>query len=184
MCKLLGCPGLNAPFIIPDEPKLSCINVILYLRASLVAQTVKNLPAMQETWVWSLGWEDHLGEEMATYSGILAWRIPWTEEPGGLQSTGSQRMWHNWATNTHTHTHTHTSFTWRFFFFCFFHLFLCTEFLCALYNNTTLILKKTFFKEKTRITQFIQIINWFHFLCSFLVLIYMYVHYYIVEIII
>ena len=108
MCKLLGCPGLNAPFIIPDEPKLSCINVILYLRASLVAQTVKNLTAMQETWVWSLGWEDHLGEEMATYSGILAWRIPWTEEPGGLQSTGSQRVWHNWATNTHTHTHTHT----------------------------------------------------------------------------
>ena len=49
---------------------------------------VKNLPAMQETWVRSLGWEDPLEEDMATHSCILAWRIPWTEEPGGLQSTG------------------------------------------------------------------------------------------------
>ena len=56
-----------------------------------VAQTVKNLPAMQETWVQSLGWEDLLEKGMATHSSILAWRIPWTEEPGGLQSTGSQR---------------------------------------------------------------------------------------------
>ena len=54
-------------------------------RASLVAQTVNNLPAMQETWVQSLGWEDPLEKEMATHSSILAWRIPWTEEPGGLQ---------------------------------------------------------------------------------------------------
>ena len=52
----------------------------------MVAQTVKNLPAMQETWVQSLGWEDALEKEMATHSRILAWRIPWTEEPGGLQS--------------------------------------------------------------------------------------------------
>ena len=59
-------------------------------KASLVAQTVKNLPAMQETWVWSLGQEDPLEEEMATCSSILAWRIPWTEEPGGLQSMGLQ----------------------------------------------------------------------------------------------
>ena len=52
--------------------------------ASLVAQLVKNLPAMQETWVQFLGWEDPLEKEMATHSTILAWRIPWTEEPGGL----------------------------------------------------------------------------------------------------
>ena len=52
--------------------------------ASLVAQTVKNLSAMQETWVQSLGQEDPLEEEMATHSSILAWRIPWTEEPSGL----------------------------------------------------------------------------------------------------
>ena len=58
--------------------------------ASLVAQLVKNLPAMQETWVQFLGWEDPLEKEMATHSSILAWRIPWTEEPGRLQSMGSQ----------------------------------------------------------------------------------------------
>ena len=71
-------------------------------RAYLVTQMVKNLPAMQETWVWSLGWEDLLEEEMATHSSILAWRIPWTEEPGGLQSTGLQRVGHDWTTNTFT----------------------------------------------------------------------------------
>ena len=60
--------------------------------ASLVAQMVKNLPAMQETWVQSLGWEDHPKKEMATLSSILAWKTLWTEEPGGLQSMGSQRV--------------------------------------------------------------------------------------------
>ena len=55
-----------------------------YSWASLVVQTVKNLPAMQETWIWSLGWEDPLKEGMATHSSILAWRIPWTEKPGWL----------------------------------------------------------------------------------------------------
>ena len=63
--------------------------------SSLVAQMVKNLPAMQETWVQSLGWEDLLKEGMATHSSILAWRIPWTEEPGGLQSVELQRVRHN-----------------------------------------------------------------------------------------
>ena len=56
-----------------------------------MAQTVKNLPAMWETWVQSLGWEDPLKKEMATHSSILAWRSPWTEEPGGPQSMGSQK---------------------------------------------------------------------------------------------
>ena len=60
------------------------------LFASLVAQTVKNLLAIQAAWVQSLGWEDPLEKEMATHSSILAWRNPWTEEPGGLQSVGSQ----------------------------------------------------------------------------------------------
>ena len=64
-------------------------------RASLVAQSVKNLPAEPETWVRSLGWEDPLEKEMATHSNILAWKISWTEEPGGLQSMGSQRVGHN-----------------------------------------------------------------------------------------
>ena len=56
---------------------------------------VKNLPAMRETWVRSLGGEDPLEKGMATYSNILAWRIPWTGEPGGLQSLGSQRVGHD-----------------------------------------------------------------------------------------
>ena len=57
-----------------------------------MAQSVKNLPAMRETWVQFLGREDLLEEGMATHSSVLAWRIPWTEEPGGLQSVGSQRV--------------------------------------------------------------------------------------------
>jgi len=60
--------------------------------ASLVAQMVKNLPAMWETWVRSLGREDPLERGMATHSSILAWRIPWTEEPGGLQSMGLKEL--------------------------------------------------------------------------------------------
>ena len=63
--------------------------------SSLVAQRLKHLLAMQETWVQSLGQEDPPEKEMATHSSILAWRIPWTEEPGGLQSTGSQRVEHD-----------------------------------------------------------------------------------------
>ena len=63
--------------------------------ASLVAQMVKNPPAMQEKWVQSLGQEDPLEKEMKTHSNILAWRIPWTEEPGGLQSMGFQRVGHD-----------------------------------------------------------------------------------------
>ena len=63
--------------------------------ASLVAQTVKHLPAMRETWVRSLGWEDLLEKEMAIHSSILVWIIPRTEEPGSLQSMGSQRVRHD-----------------------------------------------------------------------------------------
>ena len=57
-------------------------------RASLVAQMVKNSPAIRETWILSLGWQDPLEKGMAPHSSILAWRIPWTQEPGGLQSIG------------------------------------------------------------------------------------------------
>ena len=63
-----------------------------WFRASLVAQLVKNLPALQETRVRSLGWEDSLEKEMATHSSILAWEIPWTEEPGGLQAIELQEL--------------------------------------------------------------------------------------------
>ena len=69
---------------------LISFTVLIIIGASLIAQSVKKLPAMQETWVRSLGQEDPLEEEMAIHSIILAWRIPWTEEPGRLQSMGSQ----------------------------------------------------------------------------------------------
>ena len=73
----------------------------------MVTQLVKNPPAMRETWVRYLGREDALGREnpleMATHSSILAWRIPWTEEPGGLHSIGSQRVGQNWAAKHTTH---------------------------------------------------------------------------------
>ena len=67
----------------------------LFYIPSLVVQTVKNLPTVLETWVQSLGQEDPLEKDMATHSSILVWRIPWTEEPGGLQSMGLQRVGHN-----------------------------------------------------------------------------------------
>ena len=72
-------------------------NEIIYetKMSSLVAQTVENLSAMQETRVQALGWEDPLEKGMATHSSILAWRIPWTEKPGGLQFVGLQRVGHN-----------------------------------------------------------------------------------------
>ena len=70
--------------------------------SSLVAQRLKCLPAMWESWVWPLGREDPLEKEMATHSSILAWRIPWAEEPGGLQSMGLQRVGHDWATSLFT----------------------------------------------------------------------------------
>ena len=77
-----------------------------YSLASLMAQLVKNLSTIWETCVQSLGWEDPLEKGMATHSSILAWRIPWTEETSGLQSMGSQRVGHNWLTNTFTSRYT------------------------------------------------------------------------------
>ena len=68
-------------------------------RASLVIQRLTRLPPMWETWVQSLGQEDFLEKAMAPHSSILAWKIPWTEEPGRLQSMGSQRVGHDWATS-------------------------------------------------------------------------------------
>ena len=69
--------------------------ILLKKQWVFILQTVKNLPAMQETWVPSLGGEDPLEKEMAIHSSILAWKIPWTEEPGRLQPMGSQRVRHN-----------------------------------------------------------------------------------------
>ena len=78
-----------------DGVKKNGVWVELYFRTFLVAQTVKNSPAMQESWVWLLGWEDPLEEEVAGHCRILAWRIPWTAEPGGLWSIGAQGVAHD-----------------------------------------------------------------------------------------
>ena len=85
-----------SPFLLPTG------NHWCVLWASLVAQLVKNLPAMQETWIPSLGPVDPLEKEMATHSSIPAWRIRWTGKPGRLQSMESQRVGHDWVTNTHS----------------------------------------------------------------------------------
>ena len=78
----------------------------------LVAQMVKYLPTMWETWVRSLGWEDPLEKEMAPHSSTLAWRIPWMKEPRGLQSMGSQRVWHDWATSLSLVNYEYYSIVW------------------------------------------------------------------------
>ena len=98
-------PGKPNFWVYKHQRLEACLSSFIFVNlcyigvASLVAQRVKHLPAMQETWVPSLGQEDPLEKEMATHSSILAWRIPWTEEPGRLQSRGSQRVRHNWATS-------------------------------------------------------------------------------------
>ena len=94
--------ALDISFLLWSKIKLKYL--LWSKMAFLVAQKVKSPPAVQETRVWSLGQEDPLNKEMATDSSILAWKIPWTEKPGRLQSMGSQRVRHNWATK-HTHTY-------------------------------------------------------------------------------
>ena len=81
-----------------------------------MAQKVKNPPGVQETWVWSLGWEDPPEKGMVTHSSILAWRIPWTEGSGpwwGSQSMGSQRVGHDWVTQRNNRQDTQTTDCWE-----------------------------------------------------------------------
>ena len=95
--------------LLPSSPpalNLSQHQGLFKWSASLVAQRLKRLPGIQETRVWSLGREDPLEKEMTTHSSTLAWRIPWREEPGRLQSMGSQRVGHDWETE-HTCMHVH-----------------------------------------------------------------------------
>ena len=92
----------SSKWVVKDQRQLAISTMhlaqeLLVNAQSLIAQLVKNLPAIQEVWVWFLGWEDPLEKEMATHSSIRAWRIPRMEEPGGLQSTGSQRVGQDWA---------------------------------------------------------------------------------------
>ena len=94
-------PGSNKCQFYDQELDLSPLSLLLVYKdnketqASLVAQRLKRLPEMQEAWVQSLGREDPLEKEMAIHSSTLAWRIPWREEPGRLQSMGSQRVGHD-----------------------------------------------------------------------------------------
>ena len=103
--------GLGVGWVLAHAAELSILpdyilGKWLVVGAPLVAQMVKNALAMQETQVPSLGRKDPLEKEIATHSSILAWRIPWTEEPGGPQSMGSQRARHDWATNIGGAQHT------------------------------------------------------------------------------
>ena len=91
-----------APFILHVLTYLVDLSIAW---TSLVAQTVKRLPTTRETWIQSLGREDPLEKDMGTHSSILAWKIPWMEEPGGLQSMGSQRVGHDWATSLSSFLH-------------------------------------------------------------------------------
>ena len=103
----------------------------LCIGTSLVAQTVKCLSTMQETWVRSLGWEDPLEKEMAIHSRTIAWKIPWIEEPGRLQSIGSQRVGHDWANSLIT-------------FAQFTHVIACIS-TSVLFNGETLFLWHSIF---------------------------------------
>ena len=97
-CLLAHLPKLN--FLASKRPFIAGCNEHKYLLSEKVGfpggSAVKKLPAMQETWVWSLCWEDLIKEKLATHSNILAWRIPWTQEPDGLQSMWSQEIGHDW----------------------------------------------------------------------------------------
>ena len=84
--------------MLTQEQHRRILTLLIYT-PSLVAQRVKRLSAMRETWVQSLGGEDPLEKEMATHSSTLAWKIPWTEEPGRLHPMGSQRVGQDWATS-------------------------------------------------------------------------------------
>ena len=99
-----GLEGAKAPLPLRSPENHLFHRYLLITGASLVAQTVKNLLVMQETRILSPGRKDALEKEMATHSSILALRIPWTEEPGGLQSIGFQRVRHDWATSLSLYT--------------------------------------------------------------------------------
>ena len=100
-----GSQPISSTASCPSEPQVvNCLKTenrpfLVYGKPSLVAQVVKHLSKVQKTRVLTLGWEDPMEKEMATHSSTLAWKIPWTEEPGGLQSTGLQRVRHDWATS-------------------------------------------------------------------------------------
>ena len=116
-------PVSRGQLLTPDaggpQCQVDCYSRLLMhpnTKSSLVAQMVKHLPTMWETRVWSLGQEDPLEKERATHSRTLAWKIPWTEEPGRLQSMGLQRVGHAWVTSLHFNTkspkYSNSSLSW------------------------------------------------------------------------
>ena len=118
-----------APLCVGEGREVNLFIFCWRIETSLVAQMVKNLPAMQETQVQSLDWKDPLVKRMATHSSILAFRIPWAEGPGRLQSLGSQRVRHDWATpTTLTSRREHPLWTKRGFFVVFFLFCSCKAF--------------------------------------------------------
>ena len=102
------CTHILPPNPLPTSYSQGLLYPALVPRASLIALVVNNLPAM-ETWALSLGWEDPLEKEMATHSSTLAWRIPWAEKPGRLQSIGLQSFGHNGSDLAYLHAFMHTS---------------------------------------------------------------------------
>ena len=109
---------ISQMYTIPVMVAYSFISPVLWVWSvynthtslSLVVQMGNNPPATQETWIQSLSWEAPLEKEMAAHSSILAWRIPQTEEPGGLQALWLQRVSHYWETHTHTYIHIHNMY--------------------------------------------------------------------------
>ena len=95
--------ALNMPVKLENSAVVTGLEKVSFHSKPKVAQMVKCLPAMQKTWVWSLGWKDLLEKETATHSSTLTWRIPWTEEPGRLQSLGHKEM--DMTEQLHLHFH-------------------------------------------------------------------------------
>ena len=119
MCKVKGRMIVTGPVLLIGFSKLYPL-----FGASQVAQWYRICLLDQEMQVWFLGWEDPLKKKMATHSSILAWKIPWAEEPGGLQSIGSQRVRHDWA---HTNTSPFWSNTWSLNQIVFLLIFFCPK---------------------------------------------------------
>ena len=106
--------GSNGLFLITDK-FTSQLNTKGKKKLMLVVQMVENLPAKQETWVWSLGQEDPLEKGMATHCSVLAWKIPWTEEPGGLQSMGCKKLDTEWFLNYKKIKGTNNTYHWQIY---------------------------------------------------------------------
>ena len=103
--------GLSTPHVASLWPPL-LLSSFSFKRGFPSGSVIKNLPANTEIQVRSLGWEDPLEEGMATHSSVLAWKVPWTEEPGRPESVGSRRVRHEWSDYARTHTHSKESWNW------------------------------------------------------------------------